>query len=206
MIKINFVASNFLDANTYIVYDENSNEAVIIDPGGEVGAILQVINSKKLHPKFIMYTHLHFDHYSSGLELSEELEIPSYANKLDMFLLERHIVEMYTMSKVELPKIDGFFKDGDELKFENQVIKVIHTPGHSFGSSCFFITGHLFTGDTILGKSNFYDHEKDNSSLLKSIMEKLLVLPENTIIYPGHGNLTTIKEEKQILLKLNLYQ
>lgn len=136
MIKCNAIIYKPILVNTYVVHDEASKEAFIVDPGGDSQAVLNVINKFKLIPKFILYTHLHLDHIGGGgYELAQQLSIPAYAHENDYFLLEavEQTAMFLKLPPITPPHIDGKLIDGDEFEIGESIIKVIHTPGHTPG-------------------------------------------------------------------------
>ena len=201
MIKINAIIYKPLLSNTYVVHDEASKEAFIVDPGGQVEAIVKVMEAEKIIPKFILYTHLHLDHIAGGLQASEHFQIPSYANESDLYLFES--LEQTSMflqiPQVSPPVIDGNFGLDDELEIGDTIIKVIHTPGHTPGGTCFLVDNHLFTGDTLfkesIGRTDLWGG--DYKAIMKSIKEKIFILPDSIEIHPGHGEYSTIGYEKR---------
>lgn len=195
-----------LQSNCYLVWNENSREAIIIDPADDGDYIIQKIQDFQLKPKFIIATHGHFDHILAATELKLAFKIPFLINKKDLFLLKRMQSSTRYWFRVELvdppPEVDKFFKEGDQIEFGQEKLKVIETPGHSPGGVSLYNRGEkvLFSGDTLfkqgIGRYDFSYASKED--LFKSI-KKLLKLPEETVVYPGHGPETTIGEEKEIL-------
>lgn len=181
-------------ANCYILFDEEAKEAVVLDPGGDVDDIEKELNKLEAKVKYIILTHGHFDHTTGvdGLKAVTKATVAIGKNDNDMILKE---VQYYG------PLIEGgadiTLSDGDTLEFGKHSIKVIDTPGHTPGGVCLLVENHLFTGDTLfkrsIGRSDLAggNHE----TLIRSIKEKLAILPKNTIVYPGHGPSSTIGEE-----------
>ena len=181
-------------ANCYILFDEEAKEAVVLDPGGDVDDIEKELNRLQAKVKYIVLTHGHFDH-TTGVDRLKAVTNATVAigkNDNDMILKE---VQYYG------PLIEGgadiTLCDGDILEFGKHSIKVIETPGHTPGGICLLVENHLFTGDTLfkrsIGRSDLTggNHE----TLIRSIKEKLAILPKNTIVYPGHGPSSTIGDE-----------
>ena len=159
----------YLEANCYIVFDENSKDAVIIDPGDESEIIVKKIISNKLKPLVLINTHDHFDHTGANNTICKEFNIkPNYPEK-----------------------------DNETKNFGTLKLKFILTPGHSLDGICILIENHLFSGDTLfedsIGRTDL--EGGDEKQLLESIKNKLLILPEETIVHPGHGPDTTIEKE-----------
>ena len=168
--------------NSYILVCQETNESVVVDAPGEVNLVMERL--KRTQPKYILMTHDHFDHIGGLVELRSVLEVPVAAHPADAR---------------DLPlEPDLFINDGDEIALGALKLKVLHTPGHTPGSLCFFTDRYLIAGDTLFpggpGKTQSPD---DFRQIIQSITEKLLELPEEAQVYPGHGEATTIMEAKQ---------
>lgn len=192
-----------IQVNTYALLDNDVKEAVLIDVGGEFESIKKELDELGYKIKFILNTHGHFDHVMGEIEVQQKYpEIPIYINKED----EAHFVSLEEELKmwgfnvcVEPLKPTMFIDETTSLKIGNHDIKVLHTPGHSKGSLSYYVDGKLFSGDALflrsIGRTDFYDGDYDE--LITSIKTKLLTLPEETKVYPGHGPSTTIASEKK---------
>ncbi len=194
-----------LQTNCYLAWDKENGEGIIIDPGDDAEYILNRIKDLGIKPKVILATHGHFDHVLAVFELKMALKIPFLIHSKDLFLLKRidKTADYFTGIKDGLvPSADSFLKENEEISFgRNFQLKVIETPGHSPGGVAFFSRGVVFSGDTLfkqgVGRTDFtYCSQSD---LINSIKNKLFELPDKTIVYPGHGEETTIGEEKGIL-------
>ena len=187
-------------SNCYIVGDESSKEGMIIDPGAEANRIMGVVEELGLDIKFIVLTHGHIDHVGALAEVKEATgaEVAIHVNDARS-LQANPLRQAFSPSSQELPSPDILLKEGDILDIGNLHFRVLHTPGHSPGCICLLEEGVVFSGDTLfnfgIGRADFpgasYDEE------LESIRTKLLVLPDNTAVYPGHGPETTIGVERQ---------
>jgi len=168
--------------NCYIVSCAETGEAVLIDPAAEAPKIVEEIKRKRV--KFILITHGHMDHIGALEEIRKETKALVGIHERDSLALRQ--------------KADFFLGDGQALKFGNLEIKAIHTPGHTPGGVCFRIGKVLFSGDTIFpnGPGNTALPGADYRQILKSIHSKIFPLPNETIIYPGHGLETTVGREK----------
>ena len=194
--------------NCYIVLDEKTKEAMIVDPAGEADKIIEMLTILEAKIKYIYLTHCHADHIGAVSELKNK-----YGGKI---LIERHdseglnnrdinLAEYIGISRIELDadsRVDG----GDTIHVGNLEFEVIHTPGHTKGSSSLYNDEQklLFSGDTLF-RGAWGRTDLPTSSLeeiMESITEKLLKLPGETIVYPGHGKSTKIEDEKPIYLEL----
>ncbi|MGB9707083.1 MAG: MBL fold metallo-hydrolase, partial [Microgenomates group bacterium] len=192
-MKIEQVVVGQLSTNCYLVWDEESLETIIIDPGDDGDYIIRRIADFNLSPKYILATHGHFDHILAAAELKLAFNIPFGLHRADLFLLKRasRTAKFFTGSATEaiLPP-DKFLKEGDKIEFGKESLKVIETPGHTPGGVSFYSPGVLFSGDTIfadgIGRTDFsYGSEEK----LKNSIKKLLKLPGKTTVYPGHGDI-----------------
>lgn len=193
-MKINIIPAGIYDANCYILVDETSSEATVIDPGGDANILIDNIKSLKSKVKMILLTHGHADHTGAVSELRNEFKCDVYINKKDAELINKK-VPIYGN---ENENGDKFIKEGDVLHFGNYEIKCIETPGHTPGGMCFLIGNVVFTGDTLfqrsIGRTDFQGGNFE--SIIKSIKNKLLTLPDDTVVYPGHGPKSSIAFEK----------
>lgn len=189
-----------LEVNCYLVGDAKKNEWLIIDPGGEGKEILETIAGKKAGIKFIVNTHGHPDHTSANNVIKKETGAPLYIHKADASFLSGLFTTMARLSGIKgaSSKPDCFLKEGDTVSIGDISFKVIHTPGHTPGGICLYARGVLFSGDTLfaasIGRTDLPGGSLDN--LLNSIKDKLFSLPDETMVYPGHGPRTSIAEEK----------
>ena len=169
--------------NSYILTCRKTNESVVVDAPGDVDLVLAQLN--KTHPQFLLVTHDHFDHMGGLVELKSALDIPLAAHLADAS---------------DLPlKPDLFLNDGDEISMGAVKLRVLYTPGHTPGSICFLIGNYLIAGDTLFpGGPGRTQSPSDFRQIVKSISEKLFGLPEDTKVYPGHGEATTIGREKKL--------
>lgn len=188
------------EVNNYLVYDENSKQAVLIDAGGDYKVTKALINQCEVELKYIFNTHGHLDHIAGDQELQVNEGVKVLLHKEDQFLvdaLKQHLA-YYGMPEYEVPKIDKYIEDGEEIKVGELSFKVIHTPGHSPGAVCFLVDNVLFSGDTLFADSVGRTDLPGGSyeTLRDSIKNRLFILEDNITVYPGHGSFTTIKHEK----------
>lgn len=201
-MKIEKLVVGQLQTNCYLAWDEKTKETMIIDPADDGDFIIRRIQDLELKPKLIMATHGHVDHVLAVTELKLAFKIPFWMHEADLFLIKKVQSAARYWFRVEAdppPKVDKFIKEGDEIKFGQEKLKVMETPGHSPGGVSLLKRGVIFDGDTLfkqgIGRYDFsYASKKD---LFNSI-EKLFKLPGETIVYPGHGPETSIEEEKKM--------
>ena len=190
-----------MGANCYVLWDEETNIAMLIDPGEEDARIDKFIEKNGLKPIYIALTHTHFDHINGVKFYSEKYGAKIIAHELDAPGLTDNALNLsafFGLGDAQKPA-DILLKDDDEIMLGNSPIKIIHTPGHTVGGICFSTDIGIFSGDTLffesIGRSDF---PGGNGSVLnKSIVQKLYSFPDETLVYPGHGQHTTIGHEKQ---------
>jgi len=205
-MKIKILTVGQLDTNCYLVWCEKTLETIIIDPGDEGNYISEKILAYKLKPVTLVATHGHFDHVLAATELKLAFNIPFYMHKKDLFILQR--TQKTTKHFIHFrpdppPKVDIFLKDKDCLHFGKETLQIIHTPGHTPGSICFYSKKVLFSGDTLFANGiGRTDLSYSNFKSLLSSIKVLSKLPPNTQVYPGHGEKTTIENEKSLFNKL----
>jgi len=199
---IDRVVVGLLQTNSYIVFDKYSSKGVVIDAGGEPRKIMDRIREREIEIEGIYATHCHFDHILAVRELKEALGCKFYVHRADEEVLKRSVedVELYLgVSSFDPPKPDGYIDDGDEIRIGRNILKVLHTPGHTPGSVSYVFDGGVFTGDTLfagsIGRTDMFGG--DIELLVKSVVEKLFKLPDQYAIYPGHGPTSTIVIEKK---------
>ncbi|MTL91697.1 MBL fold metallo-hydrolase, partial [Turicibacter sanguinis] len=179
------------------------NKAVVIDPAANAQTIIRHLKTKGLELEAILLTHGHFDHIGAVNELATHYQVPIYAHKKEKEYFENPDVNLSPMIYERLvlnPNFDyQFLADGAEFDCIDTNIQAFHVPGHTTGSLCFYFKegDMLFTGDTLfkgsIGRTDFIYGNHDQ--LVTGIKKKLLTLPKNTLVYPGHGDCTTIEEE-----------
>jgi len=189
-----------LDTNCYLVYCEESLECAVIDPGAEAERIFPVILERQLRPVIILNTHGHVDHIGANKDIKEKFGIPLCIHSLDSPMLAKAQQSelSFFLGAKESPPADSFFKDGDRIKIGKRCLQVLHTPGHSPGSVSFLGDTFLLSGDTLfwggVGRTDLPGGSwKDLGNSLKT---RILTLPEEILVLPGHGPSTSVGEEK----------
>lgn len=188
-------------SNCYLVWEEPSREALIIDPGGDRDDITAAVEARSLRPKRILLTHGHPDHCFHAGDLAGHYGASIAMHTLDVGLLTDSlpIAELYYDLSTYVPFVpDELLEDGEVIRLDESQIRVLHTPGHSRGGLCFKTEAGVFCGDTIfagsIGRTDFPGGS--HQQLIESIRTKLLVLPDDTPLRPGHGPSTTVGVER----------
>lgn len=187
-------------ANCYIIGDEISKEALVIDPGAEADIILKSLQSLGLTVKTLLLTHAHVDHIGALAELKDATGAEIAIHEDEAISLQQEPFRLLVMpSSRPAPAPDRLLKDKDTITVGRMTFQVIHTPGHTRGGISLLGDGFVFTGDTLfnfsIGRTDFpggnYNQE------LNSIRNSLLTLPDNTVVFPGHGPDSTIGTERE---------
>lgn len=186
--------------NTYLTWDETTLDACLIDPASAGKKVMEFIKDKKLKPKFIINTHCHYDHIGGNDYYKNGLNVPIYASKDAASAINnpQKNLSAYVGEEVKSPKADKVISHGDILKLGKSELKIIATPGHSTCGISIYSDGLLFSGDTLFAESvGRADLPGGNMNILiQSIKKHLFILPQSTIVLPGHGPATTIEDEK----------
>jgi len=194
----------FLQCNCHVVGDPETREAVVIDPGDEPDAILAALRRHNLTVKAILITHAHPDHVGGAAKLKAATGAPVLMHPDDRWLLENVAMQCAAFGFPAPPAVamDAALKPGEDIRWgANLRARVLHTPGHTPGSSCVYLPDHkiLFAGDTLfagsIGRTDLWGGSYD--AILRSIHAQLLPLDPETVVYPGHGPHTTLAEEKE---------
>ena len=192
-----------LQCNCSVIGDEQSHEAIVIDPGDDIEQVVALIQKHNLQVKQIVITHAHIDHVGGAMKLRAATGAPILLNQNDYALLKMLDVQaawigMANPGKVE---IDQSLSSNDVLKAGSLAAQVLHTPGHTEGSICLYfpVERTLIAGDTLfagsIGRTDLPGGSYEK--ILRSLHERVLALPEDTRVVPGHGPLTTIGEERE---------
>ncbi len=194
----------WLQCNCTILGNEETKEAIVIDPGDAPQEILARLDKHGLTAKQIVCTHTHIDHVGAIFELQEHSGTPASIHKADLFLYEKLDVQAEWIG-IPMPKrgaIDHFVEDGDAVRCRGVEIGVLHTPGHTPGSATFHLPGNrkmLFTGDTLfaqsIGRTDLWGGS--HPQIISSIQQKLMTFDDDVLVIPGHGQSTTIGQERR---------
>lgn len=190
-----------VETNCYICVNTPTKEALIIDPGASPGKLAERIRREEVTPKAILLTHGHFDHVDGARALADEFGISIYAHEYERQVLEDQEKNVsWMMGEKKTYTADVYLRDQQELELAGFKIRVLLTPGHTAGGCCYYLPYEdvLFSGDTLfaqsVGRTDFPTGSM--SDIARSIKEKLMTLPENTTVYTGHGEPTTIETER----------
>lgn len=187
--------------NCYFVWDDEAGKMIVIDPGADAQFLEKCIDETGAFPAAILLTHGHYDHIGALSELRDHYNIPVYVHELEVPMIKDGSLNLGGV-RYELKEDDVIIHDGDELDIAGLHIRVIHTPGHTPGGVCYYLKdrGVLFSGDTMFryswGRTDFPGGSED--AIMHSIRTKLLPLPEDTVVYPGHEGATVIADERKI--------
>jgi len=203
-----------IKACCYIVIDEKTREAMIIDPGGDGEFICEQVRELDAKPIYIVNTHGHVDHMAANAEVRErfpDTKICIHEADAEMLSDARKNLSPFMGQEITSPAADILLRDGDELRIGENAFKVLHIPGHSPGSACLYCEkpqgagpGVVFSGDTLfasgIGRTDFpdlkYSEREKFEMLTGGIREKIFSLPKDTTVYPGHGPATTVGREE----------
>jgi glyoxylase-like metal-dependent hydrolase (beta-lactamase superfamily II) len=198
-MKYEIVVVGALETNCYLVYCAESRACAIIDPGAEPGKIFAAVAGLELKPALILNTHGHVDHIGANRDMKDKYAIPLYLHAADATMLgvSEHIELSLLLGAKDSPSPDRLLVDGDSIQVGRTSLRVMHTPGHTPGSVSFLGDGIFFSGDTLfcggVGRTDLPGGSWRD--LERSIREKILVLPGETVVLPGHGPWTTVEQE-----------
>lgn len=201
-IKVDVVKLGIIKTNCYIIYKETNKKAIIVDPGENADLVIETMNKLGVSADSIILTHGHYDHIGAVDELRERLNIKAYIYKDEQQLVASSTLNMseYFGRKIKATP-DVFLEDDQVINLADINIKVIHTPGHTPGGCCYYFyeDGFLISGDTLFegtyGRCDLPGGSE--GKILSSIKNKLLILDDDVVVYPGHEEATTIIRERQ---------
>lgn len=187
--------------NCYVVHSENDSAAAIIDPGGDEPVIAGEIKKLQLAPKYVLLTHGHIDHVFAAQAIRERYQIPVVAPVKEKEFLSKLQVQCAFLGLPDAPEltVDIWVDETDTLRFGSTNLSILHTPGHTPGGCAYLGPHEVFVGDTLfassIGRTDLPGGQHD--VLIRSIRNKLFSLPDDFIVYPGHGPSTAIGNEKK---------
>lgn len=200
-IRIKQLLLGPVQTNSYLIYDDQTMETIVVDPADNASRIQSVVEENGLKPVVILLTHGHFDHVGAVSALKQIYSIPVYCHEQEEDVLESPERNMSLLFGNPFSlKADGTVKNGEILHYLGCDITVLHTPGHTKGSCCFYFEADYFlmSGDTLfaesVGRTDFPTGSM--GTLVQSIRDVLFRLPDETVVYPGHNEETTIGHEK----------
>jgi len=187
-----------LDVNCYIVSDDATSEALIIDPGDEPEKIIDFIDAAGLKPKYVLFTHAHYDHVCAAKELHDRYKavLLMHEQETTTYRMTAQLCISWGYAPEDFPEPERTVKDGDTISVGRLSFTVMHTPGHTPGGICVCGEKTLFTGDTLFkGSVGRTDLPGGDFGLLSRSLERLILLPPETRVMSGHDGETSIAEE-----------
>lgn len=201
-IEIKSFVLGMVSTNCYLIVNKATDEVLIVDPADEAYRISRAIDEKGWKPVAVLLTHGHFDHIMAVNDLKDKYQVPVYAHVDEEDVLNEVSLNMSSMiGRTFCAKADYLVRDGQELQLAGLKLIVFHTPGHTKGSVCYYLPEEkvLMSGDTLfhcsVGRTDFPTGSM--RQLVRSVKEKLFVLPDDVTVYPGHDSITTIGYEKK---------
>lgn len=200
--QIEWMVLGMVSTNTYLVKNKDTGELLIIDPADAAGSIQEKIRQMEGRPAAILLTHGHFDHMMAAEELRTAYDIPVYACRKEQELLKNARYNLSaSWASPHVLEADRYLADGEVFRLAGFEIRLLHTPGHTEGSCCYYLSeeGVLFSGDTLFaGSVGRTDFPTSSGAEMRNSLHRLLAeLPGDTRVCPGHGEETTIAYEKR---------
>ncbi|MFW6131557.1 MAG: MBL fold metallo-hydrolase [Candidatus Aminicenantaceae bacterium] len=199
-MKYERIVVGALSTNCYLVYCEKTFQCAIVDPGAEPEVIFRMVEDKNLNPVAIINTHGHVDHIGANRDVKEKYDIPIYIHSGDRHMLDKLYVSVLgsLIGAKKSPPPDIILEDESLINIGETSLKVLHTPGHSPGSASFLGDDFILSGDTLfnngVGRTDLPGGSWEE--LENSIKTRIYVLPDELVVLPGHGPITTVKQEK----------
>lgn len=198
-MKINTYTAGPIDANNYFIWDEETKDAILIDCSDYLDEVVDFVQKENLNVKYILLTHGHFDHILGVNKMKKQLKTKVGIHKADNILLEHtpQMCEMFGYPPAEAQIADFFLDEDSDLSVGQYKIKVLHTPGHTEGGVSYLIDNKVFCGDTMF-KGSYGRTDLPGGSfqqIKKSLKDVLLKLNPNTVVFPGHGDYSSIEYE-----------
>ena len=197
-MRIDKIIVGQLEVNCYVVSDEKTSEAVIVDPGDEFERIADLIDRVGVNPVSILFTHAHYDHICAAKELQDRYHCPliMHDEEKTTYEMTKRICLAWGFEPEDFPPPEVTVKHGERISLGEVFLEVLHTPGHSPGSICIYGEGCLFSGDTLFrGAVGRTDLPGGNTEKLIGSLQSLVALPPETRVLCGHGEETTLGEE-----------
>lgn len=204
LLSVKSIVLSICGTNCYVLYDDNTKEGFIIDPADSPEKIIDLVTRLGVSVKALLLTHGHFDHIGATNALKKHYNVDVYAHEAEVDVVKDIMLNLSAhFDEANSVIVDKPLKDSQEFEMAGFKIKVIHTPGHTVGSCCYIVSDEnkdrLFSGDTIFyhsyGRTDF--PTGSGGTIIRSILDKLLVLDGGMEVFPGHGDTTTIDEEKK---------
>jgi hydroxyacylglutathione hydrolase len=190
-----------LETNCFLVYDPETFACAVVDPGSEPEKIFPLITEEGLRPVVLINTHGHVDHIGANRAIKDKFHVPLliHAGDKDILTKTQSLELSLLLNAQDSPPADKFIADGDVIKIGRGGLRVLHTPGHTPGSVSLLGDGFLLSGDTLffegVGRTDLPGGNQ--AHLERSIREKIMTLPDDIVVLPGHGPLTTVGQERQ---------
>ena len=199
-MKIVNISSGFMSANTYLIIDEETNISAIVDPGGDSAHIIAQISANGTRTEKILLTHGHYDHILALDDVRKAVGAKVYIHRYDNICLKNTTYSLmeHIGRRDTFDDADVLLSDGDEITIGSEKVKAVHTPGHTAGSVCYITDAGIITGDTLffesIGRSDF---PGGDAEALEESVRGLYALDGDYVLYPGHGQTTTLEHERK---------
>lgn len=199
-MKVARINAGEFGSNCWLIIDEKSSEGIIIDPSPELPLILEALKNRGVTLKYILLTHGHFDHMTSVDSLRDATGAPLCVHEADAPCLTNSVLNAFRKfmaADLVFRPADILLKEGDNLRFGELEVTLMHTPGHSEGSVCYFIGDAMFSGDTLfdglIGRCDLVGSDPDK---LVASLKRIAQIKDNYTVYSGHGSVTTLEKQK----------